>query len=199
MSNRIQITIDSFWQNTLFKVLPKKVTPNFFTYIRLILIPAIVYLIAIAEFGWGLIFFIIAAISDTIDGSLARTKKATSISGKILDPIADKMLIILSYLFIAWYYPHAIFLVLVVMFDLLALLAGALFLLLHQPVPPANWLGKSKMVFEVVTLLLVWIYLMSPGSVLLSVSLGAVIISVFLGLFILVFYWVGGLIKVIRS
>ena len=199
MSNRIQITIDSFWQNTLFKVLPKKVTPNFFTYIRLVLIPAIVYLIAIAEFGWGLIFFIIAAISDTIDGSLARTKKATSISGKILDPIADKMLIILSYLFIAWYYPHAIFLVLVVMFDLLALLAGALFLLLHQPVPPANWLGKSKMVFEVVTLLLVWIYLMSPGSVLLSVSLGAVIISVFLGLFILVFYWVGGLIKVIRS
>ena len=199
MSNRIQITIDSFWQNTLFKVLPKKVTPNFFTYIRLILIPAIVYLIAIAEFGWGLIFFIIAAISDTIDGSLARTKKATSISGKILDPIADKILIILSYLFIAWYYPHAIFLVLVVMFDLLALLAGALFLLLHQPVPPANWLGKSKMVFEVVTLLLVWIYLMSPGSVLLSVSLGAVIISVFLGLFILVFYWVGGLIKVIRS
>lgn len=71
--------------------------PNWLTYLRLLLVPVFVWLmhdqpsplfIAIALLVFGL-----AGLTDYFDGLIARTYKATTNTGKLLDPLADKILV----------------------------------------------------------------------------------------------------------
>ena len=78
--------------STLFKW----VTPNQLTLVRIAAIPAILALIyrgdALSNWiGFGIYF--VACITDILDGQLARFRGEISTMGKLLDPIADKMLI----------------------------------------------------------------------------------------------------------
>lgn len=68
---------------------------NFLTFSR-ILLSLVIFLLLTANNGYlfALILFIIAGISDYFDGYLARKFNATSQIGEILDPIADKILIV---------------------------------------------------------------------------------------------------------
>ena len=74
-----------------------KTLPNILTILRIILIPVIILLIVLDTYNanfLALIIFIIASLSDYLDGYLARKYKFTSNFGTMLDPIADKLLII---------------------------------------------------------------------------------------------------------
>lgn len=66
---------------------------NFLTWFRLISGPIIFFLILIFDlYGFALILFMLASISDYLDGYLARKYDCESVFGEILDPIADKIL-----------------------------------------------------------------------------------------------------------
>ena len=70
--------------------------PNQLTIARIVAIPVIVFLILTGwePFRWlALILYVAAAITDWLDGFLARRMKASSDLGKMLDPIADKLLV----------------------------------------------------------------------------------------------------------
>lgn len=71
---------------------------NLLTLLRIILIPAFVSLLFYQNFGWALTVFIIAGISDAFDGAVARTFNQSSELGKILDPIADKLLMTTAFI-----------------------------------------------------------------------------------------------------
>ena len=65
------------------------------TYFRILIAPIIFILITLFDYyGWALILFLLASVSDYWDGFLARKYKLESIIGSILDPIADKILVI---------------------------------------------------------------------------------------------------------
>lgn len=70
--------------------------PNSLTVVRIILVPLfVIFLSARIPYGIYLatVIFIIAALTDSIDGYLARKWKQVTTLGKLLDPLADKLLI----------------------------------------------------------------------------------------------------------
>ena len=67
---------------------------QFLTYFRILIAPIIFILITLFGFyGWAMLLFFIASISDYWDGFLARKYNLESMLGAVLDPIADKILI----------------------------------------------------------------------------------------------------------
>ena len=75
--------------------------PNLLTFLRMALIPVFASLLFYGSSGWALIVFIIAGISDGVDGFVARRFKQESELGTILDPIADKLLMTTAFIVLA--------------------------------------------------------------------------------------------------
>lgn len=77
--------------------------PNFICLLRIALIWPIVVAIAAGNYPLALLLFFVAAVSDGLDGFLAKRFHWTSELGKFLDPIADKLLLITVFLVATWY------------------------------------------------------------------------------------------------
>jgi cardiolipin synthase len=75
--------------------------PNLISLGRLVLVPAIIAMIATERWKEACIVFIIAGLSDAVDGWLAKTFDLTSELGAYLDPLADKALIVSIYVALA--------------------------------------------------------------------------------------------------
>jgi cardiolipin synthase (CMP-forming) len=71
--------------------------PNFITLLRIILVPVIVILLIQGLFLKAMIVFIIAGLSDALDGFLARVLHKQTVLGAYMDPIADKALLASSF------------------------------------------------------------------------------------------------------
>ena len=66
---------------------------NQLTILRLFLIPAIVILIVYGHYSWALVVFLIAGVTDALDGLFARMRNEQTRLGMLLDPAADKLLV----------------------------------------------------------------------------------------------------------
>ncbi len=64
---------------------------------RLLLVPAIVILVIYGYNGWALIAFIVAGITDALDGVIARRSGQRTDLGALLDPMADKLLLMSTF------------------------------------------------------------------------------------------------------
>ncbi|MGC6426298.1 MAG: CDP-diacylglycerol--glycerol-3-phosphate 3-phosphatidyltransferase [Akkermansiaceae bacterium] len=76
--------------------------PNSITLGRLVLTAIFVVAASIGGIAWyiiGLVAFILAAISDWLDGYLARKMELVTTLGKLLDPLADKILVASAFVF----------------------------------------------------------------------------------------------------
>jgi cardiolipin synthase len=71
--------------------------PNLITLARIILVPVVVWLIASGQLRLAFLFFLAAAISDGVDGFLAKRFGMKTELGAYLDPLADKVLIVSIY------------------------------------------------------------------------------------------------------
>lgn len=81
-----------------FRMLPareKRITLSTgITFVRIVLVPCIVYAMIQAWWAFAFWLFCAAALSDMFDGALARWRKEQTLLGACLDPIADKLLIL---------------------------------------------------------------------------------------------------------
>lgn len=78
--------------------------PNLLSLLRILIIPVLVYLLNYTDRTSGLIaalLFLLASITDYFDGYLARRTKTVSDLGKILDPLADKLMVASSLIMLA--------------------------------------------------------------------------------------------------
>lgn len=70
--------------------------PNILTISRIVVMPLIFISIYFTSYAWSMlaaIMFVVASITDYFDGYLARARNETSAFGRLLDPIADKLLV----------------------------------------------------------------------------------------------------------
>jgi cardiolipin synthase (CMP-forming) len=75
--------------------------PNSLTLARILLVPALVVYLGRAEYGIALWLLLAAGFSDVLDGFIARRWDLCTRLGSLLDPLADKLLIVSSYLVLA--------------------------------------------------------------------------------------------------
>jgi cardiolipin synthase len=78
------------------------ITPNKLTLLRIILIPVLVVCIYYKMKSIAVSIFVIAAITDYFDGFLARRYNQTTELGKVLDPVADKLLVSTCLFLLIW-------------------------------------------------------------------------------------------------
>jgi cardiolipin synthase (CMP-forming) len=71
---------------------------NQLTLLRIVLIPAFVILVVYGYFGWALIVFAVAGLTDALDGLIARMTGQKSTLGAWLDPMADKLLALSTFI-----------------------------------------------------------------------------------------------------
>jgi len=74
-----------------------KQLPNIITLARIALVPVFILVLVDRHYGWALAVFMIAGISDALDGYLAKRLQVQSQLGAILDPAADKLLLVTAY------------------------------------------------------------------------------------------------------
>ena len=75
--------------------------PNQLTLLRMMFLPFIVINMLNGHYRWALILFVLAGLSDGLDGLLARMLKQQTMLGQYLDPIADKLLLSTMFLVLA--------------------------------------------------------------------------------------------------
>ena len=71
-----------------------RTVPNAVTLARLLLMPLCAYLLATGRFGWGIALTAVVRSTDWVDGWLARRTGQVSRLGQLLDPLADRLLIV---------------------------------------------------------------------------------------------------------
>jgi cardiolipin synthase len=71
---------------------------NQITLLRMLLIPAFVILIVYGYLGWALTVFVLAGVTDALDGLIARRSGQKTSLGAWLDPAADKLLLVTTFI-----------------------------------------------------------------------------------------------------
>jgi cardiolipin synthase (CMP-forming) len=77
--------------------------PNMITLVRIVLIPIFVIALVYQNYEYALVLFVIAALSDMLDGMIARLANQKTKLGALLDPLADKALLLTSFIILSVY------------------------------------------------------------------------------------------------
>ena len=102
--------------------------PNVLTVLRIILIVPFSYFLIEQSYQKAFLVFVIAGISDGVDGFLARHFNWRSRFGAIADPLADKLLLVTTYILLTWLGELPLWLVLLIFGrDLIIVFGGLLF------------------------------------------------------------------------
>jgi cardiolipin synthase len=125
--------------------------PNQITLLRLGVLPFFLILVLYEEYRWALFVLVFVALTDAIDGQLARRLHQKSALGAYLDPIADKLLLSSSFVVLAMEKKIGWWLTMMVLSrDVLLLVVAAVILAIqgYRPFPPSLF-GKATTFFEI--------------------------------------------------
>jgi Phosphatidylglycerophosphate synthase len=133
--------------------------PNLLSIIRIALVYPILDNVFLGNYQTSILFFIIASITDALDGFLARTMNWQTRLGTILDPVADKLLLS-GTIFIFWLnelIPFYIFIIFISR-DVAILLGAAIQMsLIETDTPLPNFLGKLTTGLQIIYISIIFI------------------------------------------
>jgi cardiolipin synthase len=133
---------------------PMLTLPNFLTLLRILAIPVFLVLLTGANYAAAFVVFLAAGITDAVDGAVARLTDSRSDLGAVLDPMADKLLVLSSFIVLGANGVIALWLVVLVISRVVIVVLGYLLIyLVHQEplaVDPSR-LGKFNTFFELFT------------------------------------------------
>jgi len=126
---------------------------NWLTVLRILLVPVFVTLLVYRKPGLAALVFAMAAITDGLDGWVARRQGMQSRLGAFLDPLADKILLTASFVTLTWLKVLPFWITAVVLSRDAFLALGTL--LIHMVgariYPRPTWAGKATTFFQIVT------------------------------------------------
>jgi cardiolipin synthase len=140
--------------------------PNQLTLLRMIFLPFIVIDLVKHDFKWALILFVLAGLSDGLDGLLARKLHQQTLLGQYLDPIADKLLLSTMFLVLSieqralvpWKYTVVVF-----SRDVsILLISGVLFMIAGLRDFRPSIFGKANTFAQVSAIFFVLLFLVEP-------------------------------------
>ncbi|HEV7883293.1 MAG TPA: CDP-diacylglycerol--glycerol-3-phosphate 3-phosphatidyltransferase [Solirubrobacteraceae bacterium] len=126
--------------------------PNVLTLLRILLVPVLVVALLDETANGDLlaaIVFALASVTDAMDGYLARTRNAITTFGKLMDPIADKLLIIAALVALVSLHRIAGWVAMVIIARELTVTVTRMQANQHGVVIAANWWGKAKTIVQV--------------------------------------------------
>jgi CDP-diacylglycerol--glycerol-3-phosphate 3-phosphatidyltransferase len=165
--------------------------PNVLTVLRILLVPVLVVALLDATPSGDLlaaIVFVVASLTDLLDGYLARTRNAVTTFGKLMDPIADKLLIVAALVALVSLDRLAAWVAMVIIGREFAVTALRMAATQQGVVIAASPLGKAKTCFQIAAVLALiavgtptplWVELLVDATVVVTVVSGA---DYFLGL-----------------
>lgn len=129
--------------------------PNVLTIIRFMLIPVFCVLMRQDNMKWSLIVFLLASFTDLMDGYIARKNNAITQFGKLMDPLADKLMVLslMIGMLLKGIIPAAAFIILIVK-EALMVLGGVLLFTRRDTVVYSKPIGKVAQFITVVALVL---------------------------------------------
>jgi cardiolipin synthase len=140
--------------------------PNFLTVLRILAIPVFLILLTDGNVGAALIVFLLAGVTDSLDGAIARLTDSRTTLGAYLDPLADKMLILSTFVVLAFMEAVPHWLTVVVLTRDVIILVGylTLFLLTQRlmEIRP-SMLSKISTFCSILTLCAVLLWLWRPN------------------------------------
>ena len=131
--------------------------PNFITLLRIGAIPVFLILLVDERYTEALIVFILAGITDSLDGLLARWLDARTTLGAFIDPLADKLLLVSSFVILAFLGDIPRWLaVLVIMRDVIILIGYSVlfFVTGHAIEVRPTLIGKASTFFQLLTVIM---------------------------------------------
>jgi CDP-diacylglycerol--glycerol-3-phosphate 3-phosphatidyltransferase len=160
---------DRFLAATLLKLVPKETTPNQLTVLRMFMTPAVIWFLHEGRYELAIPLFLLAALTDMLDGSLARTRNQVTKWGIMWDPIADKLLIgSVAILLLTRHFPPT--LTVIILGLEAAFLAGGWYRSIQGETVAANWWGKMKMLCQVFGVMLFLLFLATGTESLATAS-----------------------------
>ncbi len=168
-----------------------KEIPNILTVFRIILIPILVMSFYIDTKASRYIYtgiFIFASITDYIDGLLARLWKAETNFGRMLDPIADKMLVVSTLLMLVYKGMAPVIPIVAILCREIFVSGMREYLGESKIVLPVNILGKIKTAVQMIAIIVImigsdlvsWKYIQNIGEISLWVAAILTIVSGFI-------------------
>ncbi len=125
--------------------------PNLITMFRIALVPVLILLLKDENYAASLAVFVIAGVSDGLDGYIAKRFHFQSRLGSILDPIADKILLLCSYVMLVLLNHIPFWLMLTVVFRDLLIVGG--YLIYTSMIGPVqmnpSWLSKFNTFLQI--------------------------------------------------
>ena len=129
--------------------------PNALTIARIFLVPVVVTILLVKDIDieartlWGASLFLAAALTDILDGYLARRRGQVTTLGRLLDPIADKLLISSALIALVWRNTAEAWMVVVIIGREFAV-SGLRSIAAHEGFSiDVSRMGKGKMVMQV--------------------------------------------------
>jgi cardiolipin synthase len=130
--------------------------PNYITLLRVVLIPFFINFMIYGYIKEAFIVFVVACITDALDGLIARLTSTQTKLGAFLDPMADKLLIISAFVTLVLLDMLPVwFVIIVVSRDIILLLGSiALYFTGHDFVARPSLIGKATTLMQFVTVTL---------------------------------------------
>jgi CDP-diacylglycerol--glycerol-3-phosphate 3-phosphatidyltransferase len=178
--------IDKILDKTILWIFPKFVRPNFLTVFRFISVPFVILLLLNESYVISFWFFTISAITDALDGAIARTRHQITDWGIVFDPLADKLLIGSTAIIVISKFINPILAWTIVILEAFLILFS--YLRFKGEIVPAKIVGKIKMILQSIGISLLLLAVAFNFPILIIVATYTLYTAIFFSLLSLFVY-----------